>query len=81
MDGRSRRYEREGSQRTADLYAHQRSGAAARLTRLLLQASPEDPALKAIQSTIEAGRNKSMTDPEGFQAMLQDAVLAAVDLI
>ena len=55
--------------------------AATRLTRLLQEVSPEDPALKAIQSTIEAGRNKSMTDPEGFQAMLQEAVLAAVDLI
>lgn len=55
--------------------------AAARLTGLLLETSPEDPALKAIRSTIDSGRNKSMSDPEGFQAMLQDAVLAAVDLI
>ena len=55
--------------------------AAARLTRLLQEVSPEDPALNTILSTLESGRNKSMTDPEGFQAMLQEAVLAAVDLI
>lgn len=55
--------------------------AAARLTKLLLQQNPEDPALNAVLNTIEAGRNKSMNDPEGFAAMLQEAVVAAVDLI
>ena len=55
--------------------------AAGRLARLLLKESPDDKALKQVLATIESGRNKSMNDPEGFNAMLSEAVLAAVDLI
>ncbi|MGM9548669.1 MAG: DUF6092 family protein [Faecousia sp.] len=55
--------------------------AASRLAALLLQENPKDPALNAVRGIIEAGKNKNMTDPDGFQDMLQDAVLAAVDLI
>lgn len=54
---------------------------ASRLTRLLLKTNPDDPALKNVLAVIESGRGKSMNDPDGFRAMLQDAVLAAVDLI
>ncbi|MDO5545924.1 MAG: DUF6092 family protein [Eubacteriales bacterium] len=55
--------------------------AASQLAALLLQEHPEDPALNAVRGIIEAGKGKNMADPDGFYEMLQEAVLAAVDLL
>ncbi len=52
-----------------------------RLAKIMLQEDPENAALQELVDIIETDKRKSMTDEEGFYAMLNKATEKLVDCL